>query len=160
MTIVHDTRPADREVAKLDGPLRDEAVIALGKMGDTTTLPMLSGLQKNGPDEVQPSVAAAVCLLTSNCTVQEEYLKKTLAFASARENTPALLSRVAHALGGLGATTRPAALGILFDAVCRRRSGAQRDRRVARHGGDAQSGGDDQRARGADGSARLAPPAS
>jgi len=104
------------EVAKLDGPLQDEAVIALGKMGDTTTLPMLSGLQKNGPDEVQPAVAAAVCLITSNCTVQEEYLKKTLAFASARENTPALLSRVAHALGGLGAATRPAALGILFDA--------------------------------------------
>jgi len=104
------------EVAKLDGPLQDEAVIALGKMGDTTTLPMLSGLQKTGPDEVQPAVAAAVCLITSNCTAQEQYLKNTLAFAGARENTPALLSRVAHALGALGTTTRPAALGILFDA--------------------------------------------
>lgn len=104
------------EVAKLDGPLQDEAVIALGKMGDTTMLPMLSGLQKTGPDEVQPAVAAAVCLITSNCTAQEQYLKNTLAFAGAREHAPALLSRVAHALGALGTTTRPAALGILFDA--------------------------------------------
>ncbi|HKW01058.1 MAG TPA: hypothetical protein VJN96_14635 [Vicinamibacterales bacterium] len=104
------------EVAKLDGPLQDEAVIALGKMGDTTMLPMLSGLQKSGPDEVQPSVAAAVCLITTNCAAQEQYLKNTLAFAGARENAPALLSRVAHALGALGMTTRPAALGILFDA--------------------------------------------
>lgn len=104
------------EVAKLDGPLQDEAVIALGKMGDTTMLPMMSGLQKSGPDEVQPSVAAAVCLITGNCAAQEQYLKNTLAFASTRENAPALLSRVAHALGALGATTRPSALGILFDA--------------------------------------------
>ena len=36
------------EVAKLDGPLQDDAIIALGKMGDTTTLSMLSGLQKSG----------------------------------------------------------------------------------------------------------------
>jgi HEAT repeat protein len=104
------------EVAKLDGPLQDEAVIALGKMGEAATLPVLSGLQKNGPDEVQPSVAAAVCLITSSCTVQEEYLKKTLAFAGASENLPALLSRVSHALGALGGATRPPALAILFDA--------------------------------------------
>lgn len=104
------------EVAKLDGPLQDEAVLALGKMADSALLPLLASLQKTGPDEVQPSVQAAVCLITRDCTTQEDYLKKTLAFASARDSEAALLSRVAHALGGLGATSRPNALTILFDA--------------------------------------------
>jgi HEAT repeat protein len=104
------------EVAGLDGPLQDEAVLALGKLGDTSVLAKLSGLQQHGSDEVQPAIAAAVCMLTNTCAVQDEYLKKTLAFAGARDNTAALLSRVAHALGALAAANHAPALTTLLDA--------------------------------------------
>lgn len=104
------------DVAKLDGPLQDDAVMALGKMGDPSVLPSLSQLQQHGPDDIQPAVAAAVCMITSNCASQDEYLKKALAFAVARENDPALLSRVGHALGALGAANHAPSLATLFDA--------------------------------------------
>lgn len=104
------------DVAKLDGPLQDDAVMALGKMGDASMLPSLSQLQQHGPDDLQPAIAAAVCLITNSCATQDEYLKKTLAFAASREEDPALLSRVGHALGALAAANHAPSLATLFDA--------------------------------------------
>jgi len=104
------------DVAKLDGPLQDEAVLALGKIGDATTLGALSALQKSGPDDLQPSIAASVCLITRSCATQEDYLKRTLAFASARDGSATLLSRVAHALASLAIADRQPPLETLFDA--------------------------------------------
>jgi HEAT repeat protein len=104
------------DVAKLDGPLQDEAVLSLGKIGDASVLAQLSALQQHGPDEVQPAVAAAVCMITHSCAVQDEFLKKTLAFAAAHEDRPSLLSRVAHALDSLAATNHAPAFATLFDA--------------------------------------------
>jgi HEAT repeat protein len=104
------------DVAKLDGPLQDDAVMALGKMGDASMLPQLSQLQQHGPDDLQPSIATAVCLITNNCAPQDEYLKKTLAFAGSREEDTTLLSRVGHALGALASANHAASLVTLFDA--------------------------------------------
>jgi HEAT repeat protein len=104
------------DVAKLDGPLQDEAILALGKIGDRTTLATLSALQQTAPDDVQPAIAASVCLITRECTAQVDYLKKTLAFATSRENSATLLSRVAHALGVLAIADREPAIAALFDA--------------------------------------------
>ena len=103
------------EVAQYEGPLQDEAVLSLGKMGDASALPALSALQKNGPADVQPAIAVAVCLITTNCTTQEDYLKRALAFSAAREGQAALLSRTAHAIGALGTANRQSALVMLFD---------------------------------------------
>jgi HEAT repeat protein len=68
------------EVAKLEGPLQDDAVIALGKIGDKRSLETLAPLQRTAPRAVQPSVAAAICLLGINCPSHQGYLVKSLRF--------------------------------------------------------------------------------
>ena len=69
------------EVAKTDGPLQIDAAIALGKIGDKASLPVLVGLQRTAPRESQPAVAAAICLLGVNCESHQAYLAQTLKFA-------------------------------------------------------------------------------
>lgn len=103
------------EVAKLEGPLQDDAITAIGKIGEATMLPLLAALQKTAPAGVRPTIAAAVCLLGDNCQGQEDYLKKTLAFAAAGDEQQSLLRGVSHALGVLAARGRAAALSTLFD---------------------------------------------
>jgi HEAT repeat protein len=103
-------------VAKLDGPLQDDAIAALAKLGDKATIPMLLELQKTAPREVQPTIAASLCLLGTGCPVAEEYLKKTLAFAATTDGYSSLLRGVVHAYDLLAVRGRPAALGALFDA--------------------------------------------
>ena len=41
--------PAILTVAKLDGPLQDDAVLALGKIGDKSTLETMAALQRSAP---------------------------------------------------------------------------------------------------------------
>ena len=57
----------DHEVAKLDGPLQDDAVLALGKIGDKRRSRRWPALQRTAPRESQPAIAAAICLLGVNC---------------------------------------------------------------------------------------------
>ena len=54
------------EVAKLEGPLQDDAVLAMGKIGDKRSLETLAALQRTAPRAVQPSIAAAICQLGGN----------------------------------------------------------------------------------------------
>ena len=54
-------------IAKLDGPLQDDAALALGKIGDKRALETLAGIQRTAPRQTQPSIAAAICLLGVNC---------------------------------------------------------------------------------------------
>ena len=68
------------EVAKIDGPLQLDAALALGKIGDKRSLPLLAGLQRSAPRESQPAIAAAICLLGVNCESHEPYLANTLKF--------------------------------------------------------------------------------
>lgn len=108
--------PRLSEVAKLDGPLQDDAAIALGKIGDKEALPVLAGLQRTVPRERQPSVAAAICLLGVNCGSHIGYLQKILSFA---ENNPGYQEVLRGATAGLGAiavTGDPDALTLLFNA--------------------------------------------
>jgi HEAT repeat protein len=69
------------EVAKLEGPLQDDAVIALGMIGDKQSLATLAALQRSGGRILQPTVAAAICLLGVNCSSHIGYLEKVLTFA-------------------------------------------------------------------------------
>ena len=63
-------------VAKLEGPLQDDAALALGKIGDKRALPTLAGLQRTAPRLAQPSVAAAICLLGVNCPAHEDFIDR------------------------------------------------------------------------------------
>ena len=47
------------EVAKLDGPLQDDAALAIGKIGDRRFLTTLAGIQRTAPRERQPAIAAS-----------------------------------------------------------------------------------------------------
>ena len=70
------------EVAKLDGPLQDDAVLALGKIGDSSTVALLVNLQKTASRELQPAIVAALCMLKQGCEAADEYFRKTLTYAS------------------------------------------------------------------------------
>jgi HEAT repeat protein len=93
--------PALTEVAKLEGPLQDDAVLAVGKIGDKKSLETLAALQRTAPKNVQPSIAAAICLLGVNCSSHQGYLAKSLRFAADTAGYQELLRASASALGAL-----------------------------------------------------------
>jgi len=97
------------EVAKIDGPLQVDAAIALGKIGDKASLPLLAGLQRSAPRESQPAVAAAICLLGVNCESHEAYLANTLTFSIATIGFQELLRASASGLASLAQSGREAA---------------------------------------------------
>jgi HEAT repeat protein len=74
--------PALTAIAKLDGPLQDEAVVALGQIGDKRALETIAPLQRTAPRERQPALAAAICLLGVNCDSHERFLIETLRFTT------------------------------------------------------------------------------
>ena len=95
--------PKLMEIAKIDGPLQDDAATALGKIGDKTALGTLAELQRTASKEMQPGIAAAICLMGSNCSVHINYLEKTLGFA---ETYPGYQELLRGAAAGLGAIAR------------------------------------------------------
>ncbi|PWT80538.1 MAG: hypothetical protein C5B57_12085 [Blastocatellia bacterium] len=102
-------------VAKLDGPLQDDAALALGKIGDKRTVETLAGLQRSAPRGVQPSIAAAICLLGINCSSHENYLAETLKFAAITPGFQELLRGAASGLGALGVAGHTEAVDPLFE---------------------------------------------
>ena len=91
---------AINSVAKLDGPLQDDAVLALGKLGDKKAVDTLAALQRSAPRHIQPSIAAAICLLGVNCVSHRGYLTESLKFS---ETTAGFQELLRAAAGGLGA---------------------------------------------------------
>lgn len=108
-------REAIAGVAALDGPLQDDAILALGKIGSRESLQALAALQKSVRQETQPSLAAASCLITKECAAHLDYLSKTLVFAASDEKYQALLRSAAFALGGLARRGDRQALTLLLD---------------------------------------------
>ena len=103
------------EITKIEGPLQDDAATAIGKIGDKSQLGVLAQMQQSAPKEIQPAIAAAICLLGTNCSVHIGYLHKTLTFA---ETYPGYQDLVRSAASGLGHVARQGnqdALNILFD---------------------------------------------
>jgi len=109
--------PIIAEVAKLDGPLQDDAITAVGKIGDKSLLPMLAALQKSAPRDTQPSIAAATCLITGACGPHEDYLKKTLIVAASDTQYQTLLRSAGFSLAALAARGSTAALSSLLDVA-------------------------------------------
>jgi HEAT repeat protein len=94
------------EVAKIDGPLQDDAALALGKIGDKTALPTLAALQRSAPRESQPAIAAAICLLGVNCASHQPFIEKSLRFATETPGFQELLRGSSSALGVLAVSGR------------------------------------------------------
>ena len=77
-------------VAQQDGPLQDDAAIALGKIGEKRSLELLAGLQRSAPRERQPSVATGICLLDVNCASHEGFLVQTLDVRGPQSGLPGI----------------------------------------------------------------------
>ncbi len=107
--------PAILAVAKLDGPLQDDAVLALGKIGEGSALPTLAELQKQVARERLPPIAAAICMLGINCEGHHKYLDDTLTFAASTPGFQVLLRAAADALSAFAARGDQAAFKSLMD---------------------------------------------
>jgi HEAT repeat protein len=104
------------EVARLDGPLQDDAALALGKIGDKKHLTVLAAIQRTAPRERQPAIAAAICLLGTNCVAHERYLRDALKFAMETPDYQPLLRSAANGLAALAVSGRTSALDALVNA--------------------------------------------
>ena len=108
--------PKLTEVAKLEGPLQDDAVLALGKIGDKRSLEVLAALQRSGNRALQPTVAAAICLLGVNCESHLGYLQKMLTFAEDNPGYQDLVRAAATGLDAVATKGNDEALRMLFSA--------------------------------------------
>ena len=102
-------------VAKLDGPLQDDAALALGKIGDKRALETLAALQLTAPRPAQPSIATAICLLDVNCESHKSYLVDTLKFSDKNAGFQELLRGAAAGLGALAVAGHAEAAQALVD---------------------------------------------
>jgi HEAT repeat protein len=104
------------DVAKLEGPLQEDAVLALGKIGDKRALPTLVALQKTGSRVRQPTVAAAICLLGINCESHQKFVIDTMNFSVKNIGYQDLLRSSTRALAAIAASGRQDAAAALLDA--------------------------------------------
>ena len=102
-------------VATLDGPLQDDAALALGKIGDKRALDTLAAIQRTAPRPVQPSIATAICLLDVNCESHQSYLVETLKFSDTNPGFQELLRGAAAGLGALAVAGHVEAAKALVD---------------------------------------------
>jgi HEAT repeat protein len=102
-------------VAAVEGPLQDDAAVAIGKIGDKKGLETLAGLQRTAPRNVQPTIAAAICLLGVNCGSHVGYLIEALRFSVKEVGYQELLRSSANGLGAVAVAGNTDALAALFD---------------------------------------------
>jgi HEAT repeat protein len=102
------------EIAKLDGPLQDDAALALGRLSDKRAVATLAELQTTAPRAAQPIVAASICLLGVNCGSHEPFVIESLRFADKNPGFQEILRNAATALGALGLAGRATAVEALF----------------------------------------------
>ena len=88
-------------ITRLDGPLQDDAAIALGKIGDKRALEPLAAIQRTAPKPTQPSIATALCLLGTNCQSHHNYLAEVLKFGNENAGFQEMLRGAAAGLGAL-----------------------------------------------------------
>jgi hypothetical protein len=101
--------PALSVIAALDGPLQDDAVIALARIGDPKALDVVIAQQPKAPRPRQPALAAAICLFGRNCDSHERFLGETLTFTTRNQDHQDLARSASEALGVLARSGRPSA---------------------------------------------------
>ncbi|HTV01391.1 MAG TPA: HEAT repeat domain-containing protein, partial [Luteitalea sp.] len=102
-------------IARQDGPLQDDAVRALGQLGDPKALATLAAVQRDASRELQPTIAAAICGLGSNCDGHTRFVRESLVFAARNLGYQELARSSATALADLAAIGRTDALPFLFE---------------------------------------------
>src|SRR4051794_3936473 len=107
--------PSLIQVAKLDGPLQEDAVLAVGKIGDKKTVDVLAPLQRSASRNSQPTIAAAICLLGINCSSHQEYLEQSLKFSMETDGYRDLLRASTRGLAALAMAGNEEALARLFE---------------------------------------------
>jgi HEAT repeat protein len=102
-------------IARRTGPLQVDAVIALGKLKDQRAMETLASLQRSAPREIQPTIAAAICLLGVNCESHLPYVVETLRFAESNVGYQELLRNSVAGLVALANAGNTQALAALFE---------------------------------------------
>jgi len=99
------------------GPLRDDALLALGKIGDGRVLAPLRVVQEDADATLQPIVSATACLLDISCEAQLSYIVDALRYAAAAEDgdNQELLRSASTALAALAVDGQRGALAALFE---------------------------------------------
>jgi HEAT repeat protein len=106
--------PALSAIAALEGPLQDDAVVALARIGDPKGLEIVIAQQGKAPRARQPALAAAICLLGRNCDSHERFLSETLVFTTKNLGHQELARSAAEALGVLARSGRASAWDALI----------------------------------------------
>jgi hypothetical protein len=101
-------------IARQDGPLLDDAVLALGKIGDPRAFETLSALQRTGSPTLQPVVAASICLIGLQCAEYEHYLIDTLKASGENGQPQEMVRAVVTGLGALALAGRSTAAEALI----------------------------------------------
>jgi hypothetical protein len=112
-------------VVALDGPLQDDAITAIGRIGNPATRGVIAGLQQTASRELQPTVSAALCLLEVDCPARVRFVIETLQFAGASDEQLPLLRGAVHAAGVLGAAGHGEAFDALIDTALIASGGAR-----------------------------------
>jgi hypothetical protein len=102
-------------IARQDGPLLDDAALALGKIGDSRAVETLSALQRTGSAALQPVVAASICLIGLQCVEHENYLIGTLKASGENGQSQEMVRAAVTGLGALALAGRPSAARALVD---------------------------------------------
>lgn len=108
-------REAIDRVARLDGPLKDDAALALGKIGGERSLATLAELQRSASRQEQPAIAAGICLLGVNCGSHVPFIVASLRFGMDNIGYADLVRAAAHALATVAAADHPDVAATLFD---------------------------------------------
>lgn len=104
-------------IASEAGPLRDDALMALGRIGDARALPVVAAAQNAAADTLQPIVSASACLLGTDCRNQARYVIEALEYGADSGGADQVLLRVAAtAAGALVAVGRGDVLDALIAA--------------------------------------------
>ena len=101
-------------VAGESGPLQDDALLALAKIRDRRSLPLLASLQGQSAD-LEPLVSGVASALGVDRQAHMRFMADTLAFAAAAEDQADLVSAAAAALGAVASVGGIDALDALFD---------------------------------------------
>ena len=101
-------------IAVEPGPLQDDAILALARIGDPRALSTVASLQ--GRDAVlEPMVSAAAASLGADPGAHSRFVSESLRFAAAVPDHQDLLRAAAAGLGALASRGDATALRVLFD---------------------------------------------
>jgi hypothetical protein len=98
-------------ISKLEGPLQDDAVLALGRIGGTTARSTLATFT-DPPLELIPALQAALCFVDDACTVRLEVLRDTVRSRAANRET---VRAAVRALGEVASAENPGAVAVLAE---------------------------------------------